>query len=53
MIEEIERESVSKELVMSALEKFTGVFDHIQPYKQKDLKVFDLPKPDDLVGGNI
>jgi len=37
MIAEIERESVSRELVMLALNKFTGVFDHIQPHRQKDL----------------
>ena len=37
MIAEIERESVSRELVMLALNTFTDVFDHIQPYKQKDL----------------
>ena len=37
MIEEIEREAVSKELVMLALNKFTDVFDHIQPYRQKEL----------------
>ena len=37
MIEEIERELVSRELVMLALNKFTDVFDHIQPHKQKDL----------------
>ena len=37
MIEEIERESVSRELVMLALNKFTDVYEHIQPHKQKDL----------------
>ena len=37
MIEEVERESVSRELVMLALNKFTDVFDHIQSHKQKDL----------------
>lgn len=37
MIEEIERESVGRELVMLALNKFTEVFDHIQPHRQKDL----------------
>jgi site-specific DNA recombinase len=37
MIDEIQRESVSQELVMLALNKFTDVFDHIQPYQQKEL----------------
>lgn len=37
MIDEIQRESVSQELVMLALSKFTDVFDHIQPYQQKEL----------------
>ena len=37
MIEEIERESVSRELVMLALSKFTDVFDQLQPYRQKEL----------------
>ena len=35
MIEEIESKSVTQELVMLALNKFTDVFDHIQPYQQK------------------
>lgn len=33
MIEEIERESVTQELVMLALNKFTDIFEHIQPYQ--------------------
>jgi hypothetical protein len=37
MIGEIERESVSQELIMLALNKFTDVFDHIPPYQQKEL----------------
>jgi len=37
MIEEIEGESVNEELVVLALSRFGDVFDHIQPYKQKDL----------------
>jgi hypothetical protein len=37
MIEEIERESVTQELVILALNKFTDVFEHIQPYQQKEL----------------
>ena len=36
-IDEIQRESVSQELVMLALNKFTDVFEHIQPYHQKEL----------------
>lgn len=36
-IDEILRESVSQELVMLALNKFTDVFDHIQPYHQREL----------------
>lgn len=37
MIEEIERESVTQELLMFALNKFTDVFEHIQPYQKKEL----------------
>lgn len=37
MIEEIERESVTQEFVILALYKFTDVFEHIQPYRQKEL----------------
>ncbi len=37
MISEIEKESVNKELVMLALNKFTDVFDNIQPVHQKEL----------------
>lgn len=37
MIVEIERESVTRELVMLALNKFTDTFEHIQPYQQKEL----------------
>lgn len=37
MIEEIEQEAVNRELVMLALNKFTDVFDHIQPHHQKEL----------------
>ncbi|GAB4117314.1 MAG: recombinase family protein [Candidatus Caldatribacteriota bacterium] len=44
MIEEIERESVTQELVMLALNKFTDVFDHIQPYQQKELLSLVLHK---------
>ena len=44
MIEEIERESVNHELVMLALNKFTDVFDHIQPYQQKELLSLALHK---------
>jgi site-specific DNA recombinase len=44
MIEEIQRESVSQELVMLALNKFTDVFDHIPPYQQKELLSLVLQK---------
>ena len=44
MIEEIERESVNKELVMLALNKFTKAFDHIPPYRQKELMHLILHK---------
>jgi len=44
MIQEIERESVTQELVMLALNKFTDVFDHIQPYQQKELLSLVLHK---------
>ena len=44
MIEEIERESVTQELVMLALNKFTDVFEHIQPYQQKELLSLVLHK---------
>jgi len=44
MIEEIERESVTQELVMLALNKVTDVFDHIQPYQQKELLSLVLHK---------
>ncbi|MFC1715630.1 recombinase family protein [Candidatus Poribacteria bacterium] len=37
MTAEMERESVSQELVMLALNKFTDVFQQIQPYRQKEL----------------
>ena len=37
MIGEIEQEEVSKELIMLALNKFTDVFHHLQPYRQKEL----------------
>ena len=37
MTGEIERESVSQELVMLALDKFTDVFYQLQPYRQKEL----------------
>lgn len=37
MIDEIERESVSAELVLEALGKFSEVFDSIEPYQQKEL----------------
>jgi site-specific DNA recombinase len=37
MIEEIERESVSEELVIRALSKFTKVFANIRPHEQKEL----------------
>ena len=37
MIGEIEKESVTRELVMLALNKFTEVFEYIQPYQQKEL----------------
>lgn len=37
MISDIERDAINKELVMLALNKFTGVFNHLQPYKQKEL----------------
>ncbi len=37
MVTEIERESVSQELVMLALNKFTDVFGQLQPYRQKEL----------------
>jgi len=43
-IEEIERESVTQELVMLALNKFTDVFEHIQPYQQKKLLSLVLHK---------
>ncbi len=44
MIEEIERESVTQELVMLALNKLTDVFEHIQPYRQKELLSLGLHK---------
>jgi len=44
MIEEIESKSVTQELVMLALNKFTDVFDHIQPYQQKELLSLVLHK---------
>lgn len=44
MIEEIERESVNQELVMLALNKFTDIFDHIEPYRQKELLSLVLHK---------
>ena len=44
MIEEIEQESVNQELVMLALNKFTDVFDHLQPYQQKELLSLSLHK---------
>ena len=37
MIEEVERESVTQEMVMIALGKFNEVFKHIKPYQQKEL----------------
>jgi len=37
MISDIERDAINKELVMLALNKFTEVFYHLQPYKQKEL----------------
>lgn len=37
MIEEIERESVSQELVESMLGRFGEIFESIQPYQQKEL----------------
>lgn len=37
MIDEIERESVSAELVLEALNKFSEIFDSIEPYQQKEL----------------
>jgi len=37
MIADIKRDAINKELVMLALNKFTEVFDHLQPYKQKEL----------------
>jgi len=37
MIEEIERESVSHEIVVQALSKFNELFTHIQPYQQREL----------------
>ena len=37
MIGEIEQEAVNQELVMLALNKFTDVFNHIQPHHQKEL----------------
>jgi len=37
MISDIERDTINKELVMLTLNKFTEVFDHLQPYKQKEL----------------
>lgn len=37
MIGEIEQGAVNRELVMLALNKFTDVFDHIQPHHQKEL----------------
>ena len=37
MIGEIEQEAVNRELVMLALNKFSDVFDHIQPHHQKEL----------------
>jgi hypothetical protein len=44
MIEEIELESINQELVMLALNKFTDVFDRIQPYQQKELLKLALHK---------
>lgn len=44
MIEEIERESLTQELVMLSLNKFTDVFDHIHPYQQKELLSLVLHK---------
>jgi site-specific DNA recombinase len=37
MIKEIERESINKELIMLALNRFTDLFDKIKPYRQKDM----------------
>lgn len=37
MIEEIERETISQEMVELALGKFNDVFQHIKPYQQKEL----------------
>ena len=37
MIEEIERESVSQELVETMLERFGEIFESIKPYQQKEL----------------
>jgi len=44
MIGEIQRESVSQELIILALNKVTDVFDHIQPYQQKELLSLVLHK---------
>ena len=44
MIEEIERDSVNQELVMLALNKFTDVFNYIQPHQQKELLSLILHK---------
>ena len=43
-IEEIERESVSKELVMFALGRMTDVFKSLNPYQQKELIKLTLNK---------
>ncbi|MFA6321812.1 MAG: zinc ribbon domain-containing protein, partial [Candidatus Omnitrophota bacterium] len=37
MIKEIERESISQELVTLALSRFSDLFDKIKPYRQKDM----------------
>ena len=37
MIEEIKCECVNQALVMQTLKKFAGTFDHVPPYRQKDL----------------
>jgi len=44
MIEQIERESISAELVLEALAKFSEIWDNIEPYQQKELLRLVLQK---------
>jgi site-specific DNA recombinase len=44
MIKEIERESISQELVTLALSRFSDLFDKIKPYRQKDMVKLVLHK---------